>query len=134
MKKIIIQSIFIFGLQSALFAQSDTTRSEEVNIKVYRNSRSENALTNDIKGAGLVLSGISSERIGSLQVSSANDVVRKITGVSVMDDGKLVIRGVSPRYNVVLLDGFKAPSFDPDVRLFSLDILPAKSCFPENCK
>ncbi len=125
MKKILIQSIFIFGLQSALFAQSDTTRSEEVNIKVYRNSRSENALTNDIKGAGLVLSGISSERIGSLQVSSANDVVRKITGVSVMDDGKLVIRGVSPRYNVVLLDGFKAPSFDPDVRLFSLDILPA---------
>jgi outer membrane receptor for ferrienterochelin and colicin len=110
---------------ATLYAQGDTTRSEEVNIKVYRNSRSEGALTNDIRSAGLVLSGISSERIGSLQVTSANDVVRKITGVTVMDDGKLVIRGVSPRYNVVLLDGFKAPSFDPDVRLFSLDVLPA---------
>lgn len=107
------------------FAQDDTVRSEEVNIKVYRNSRSEQSLNKDIKSAGLVISGISSERIGSLQVSSANEVVRKITGVTVMDDGKLVIRGVSPRYNVVLMDGFKAPSFDPDVRLFSLDVLPA---------
>jgi hypothetical protein len=115
----------IFQQVSSLSAQDDTVRSQEVNIKVYKNSRSEKSLTNDIKSAGLVLSGISSERIGSLQVSSANEVVRKITGVTVMDDGKLVIRGVSPRYNVVLLDGFKAPSFDPDVRLFSLDVLPA---------
>ncbi len=118
----IITQLIIFN---PLFSQDDTVRSEDVNIKVFRNSRSEKTLTNEIKSAGLVLSGISSERIGSLQVSSANEVVRKITGVTVMDDGKLVIRGVSPRYNVVLLDGFKAPSFDPDVRLFSLDVLPA---------
>ncbi len=112
-------------LSSNIYAQSDTVRSETVNIKVFRNSRSEGSLTSEIKSAGLVMNGISSERISSLQVSSANEVVRKITGVTVMDDGKLVIRGVSPRYNVVLLDGFKAPSFDPDVRLFSLDVLPA---------
>lgn len=108
-----------------LGAQDDTVRSAEVNIKVFRNTKSERSITNEVRSAGLVMSAISSERIGALQVSSANDVVRKITGVTVMDDGKLVIRGVSPRYNVVLMDGFKAPSFDPDVRLFSLDILPA---------
>jgi hypothetical protein len=124
LKKIaIVCSLLSFTLQ--LGAQADTVRTKEVNIKVFRNSRSEESLTSDIKSAGLVLSGISSERIGSLQVSSASEVVRKITGVTVMDDGKLVIRGVSPRYNVVLLDGFRSPSFDPDVRLFSLDILPA---------
>ena len=116
----------LYGLSIlTLSAQEDTTRTEQVNIKVFKNSRSERALVNDIRSAGIVMSGISSERIGALQLSSANDVVRKITGVTVMDDGKLVIRGVSPRYNVVLMNGFKAPSFDPDVRLFSLDILPA---------
>ncbi len=123
LKSFSVCTLLSFAVQ--LSAQDDTVRTQEVNIKVFRNSRSEKTLTNDIKSAGLVLSGISSERIGSLQVSSANEVVRKITGVTVMDDGKLVIRGVSPRYNVVLLDGFKAPSFDPDVRLFSLDVLPA---------
>ncbi len=123
LKSSFVYPLLLIGAQ--LSAQDDTVRTQEVNIKVFRNSRSEKTLTNEIKSAGLVLSGISSERIGSLQVSSANEVVRKITGVTVMDDGKLVIRGVSPRYNIVLLDDFKAPSFDPDVRLFSLDILPA---------
>ena len=117
--------VSLLHLCGNLYSQDDTIRSEEVNIKVFRNSRSENSLTKDIRSAGLVMSGISSERIGSLQVSSANEVVRKIAGVTVMDDGKLIIRGVSPRYNVVLMDGFKAPSFDPDVRLFSLDVLPS---------
>ena len=125
MKKNIVNLFFCILSAYSLNAQDDTVRSQEVNIKVFRNTKSERAITNEVRSAGLVMSGISSERIGTLQVSSANDVVRKITGVTVMDDGKLVIRGVSPRYNVVLMDGFKAPSFDPDVRLFSLDILPA---------
>jgi outer membrane receptor for ferrienterochelin and colicin len=125
MKKNIVNLVLCIFSVYSLNAQDDTVRSQEVNIKVFRNTKSERAITNEVRSAGLVMSGISSERIGALQVSSANDVVRKITGVTVMDDGKLVIRGVSPRYNVVLMDGFKAPSFDPDVRLFSLDILPA---------
>jgi hypothetical protein len=114
-----------FSFSQNLNEDSDTMRSEEVNIKVFRNSRSRQAMNQDIKSAGLVMNGLSAETIGVIQVNNASDAVKKISGVNVMDDGKLVIRGVSPRYNVVMLDNFKAPSFDPDIRMFSLDVLPS---------
>lgn len=124
---LLILTLFSVDLLYSQTTDEDTTalRSEEVNIKVFRNSRSRQAMNQDIKSAGLVINGLSAETIGIIQVNNASDAVRKIAGVNVMDDGKLVIRGVSPRYNVVMLDNFKAPSFDPDIRMFSLDVLPS---------
>ena len=126
------KNIFAIGFflsVASTYAQDlqDTSieRSETVIIKSYKRSRSENAMMNEVKTAGLTMNGISGELIKKIQVTSANDVVKRVSGISIFGDKYIVVRGISPRYNVTWLNGFSAPSFNPDNKIFSYDILPA---------
>jgi hypothetical protein len=120
---------FVFALfgASILNAQTegDTVKMEGLEIKTYKKSKTESSMVKEIRGASLTVSGVTSELIKSIQVSSANDVVKRVPGVTILGDKFLVVRGISPRYNVTMLNGFSAPSFNPDSKVFSFDILPA---------
>ena len=119
--------VFLLFCASALHAQSDSgsLKMEGLEIKVYKRSKTEGSMIKEIRGASLTVSGITSELIKNIQVSSANDVVKRVPGVTILGDKFLVVRGISPRYNVTMLNGFSAPSFNPDNKVFSFDILPA---------
>jgi outer membrane receptor protein involved in Fe transport len=56
--------------------------------------------------------------------STAGDALRKVVGTSVVDSRYVVVRGLSDRYNVVLLNGARIPSSDPDRRAVNIDIFP----------
>lgn len=51
--------------------------------------------------------------------------VSRMAGTSVVDARYVVIRGLSDRYNVVVLNGARIPSSDPNKRAVNIDIFPS---------
>lgn len=51
--------------------------------------------------------------------------VSRLSGTSVVDSRYVVIRGLSDRYNVVVLNGARLPSSDPNKRAVNIDIFPS---------
>lgn len=49
---------------------------------------------------------------------------KRLTSTAVVDSRYVVIRGLSDRYNVVVLNGARLPSSDPDKRGVNIDIFP----------
>ena len=64
----------------------------------------------------LLKAGGSSGDIGS--------AAKRLTSTAVVDSRYVVVRGLSDRYNVVLLNGARIPSSDPDRRAVNIDIFP----------
>lgn len=86
---------------------------------------SEIAVIQSIKSADVVMSGISSQQISKSQDRSAAEVVKRIPGVSVIDDRYIMVRGLSGRYNNVWINNASVPSTEADTRAFSFDMMPS---------
>ncbi|MFW5658553.1 MAG: carboxypeptidase regulatory-like domain-containing protein, partial [Bacteroidota bacterium] len=69
--------------------------------------------------------GISKEQIMNSQDRTAAQVMRRVPGVSLANGRFVMVRGLSPRYSQVLLNGALTPSVELDVRSFSFDIIPS---------
>ncbi len=70
----------------------------------------------DVLGADFI------SKVGGTDVG---DVVKRIVGTSVAESRYVVIRGLSDRYNTVLLNNARIPSSDPDRRAVNIDIFPS---------
>ncbi|MFN0187624.1 MAG: carboxypeptidase-like regulatory domain-containing protein, partial [Bacteroidia bacterium] len=90
-----------------------------------RITNTENAVLADMRSSSQIVNGISSQQISKTQDRNASEVIRRLPGVSIMDDRFIVIRGLSERYNTVLLNGAMAPSSETDKKAFSFDIIPS---------
>jgi len=51
--------------------------------------------------------------------------LKRLAGTAVVDSRYVVVRGLSDRYNVVVLNGARLPSSDPDKRAVNVDIFPS---------
>lgn len=96
-----------------------------VSAKRYRETGTSAAVIDEIRQADAVVSGISKEQISRSQDRDAAEVVRRIAGVSIIQNRLVVIRGLPQRYNTVMLNNMIAPSFEPDSRAFSFDVMPS---------
>ncbi len=67
---------------------------------------------------------VSSDFISKSGASDAGEALIKIAGTSVVDSRYVVVRGLSDRYNTVVLNGARVPSSDPDRRAVNVDIFP----------
>lgn len=77
------------------------------------------------QSASALIEAIGSERFTRLGAGDAAEIMTKITGVSVVEGKFAVIRGLSDRYNLALLNGADVPSADPYRRAVQLDLFPA---------
>lgn len=98
---------------------------DEVVVTAVRRVNTEAAVTADIRNARQVVSGVSSQSIARTQDRNAGEVVRRIPGISLIDDKFVVARGLAQRYNNVWLNNAAVPSSEADSRAFSFDIIPA---------
>lgn len=73
---------------------------------------------------GAVGTTLGAEFISQSGASDAGEALAKVSGASVADSRYVVIRGLSDRYNVVVLNGARVPSSDPDRRAVNIDIFP----------
>lgn len=72
-----------------------------------------------------IVNGVSNQQIKKSQDNDAAQVVRRVPGVSIVDDRFIVVRGLANRYNNVMLNGVIAPSVEADSRSFSFDLIPS---------
>ncbi len=71
--------------------------------------------------------GISAEMIKRAPDATSADALRRVVGVSIMDNKYVLVRGVSDRYNQTTLNGATMNSTDTesDKRSFSFDMIPS---------
>lgn len=77
------------------------------------------------KNSAGMTNGISAEQIRVTGDNNTGQVLKRVSGITVQGDKFVTIRGVSDRYNNVLINGASLPSTEPNRRNFSFDIVPS---------
>jgi len=98
---------------------------EGVTVSARRVTSTDLSLLSSIKKADVVISGISAQQITRSQDRDAAEVVKRIPGVTIINNRFIMIRGLSERYNAVRLNEANAPGMEADIRSFSFDIVPS---------
>ena len=97
----------------------------EVVITGMAMKNTEEAMTEAAKNSQVVVNNVSAQEIKRTQDNNAGEVIRRIPGVSLIEDKFVMLRGLSQRYNNVWINGGAVPSSEPDSRAFSFDIIPS---------
>ena len=66
-------------------------------------------------------SNIAAQEIRRTQDNNAGEVIRRVPGVSLIEDKFVMVRGLSQRYNNVWINGGAVPSSEADSRAFSFE-------------
>jgi len=113
---------------------ANETKKIEINLKPFqlggvtvvaqRVTNTEMAVINEVKRSEQVVVAVSSQQITKTQDRNASEVVKRIPGVTIMDDKFINVRGLAERYNSVMLNETFAPSLEPDKKAFSFDMIP----------
>ncbi|WP_130274764.1 TonB-dependent receptor [Cecembia calidifontis] len=99
----------------------------EVVVVASRETGSNIAIVSEIRKSLQVVSGISSEQIRLSQDGNAAQVMKRVSGVSIVDNKFVRVRGVDDRYNVVMINNSIAPTTQVDKRTFSFDLIPSEN-------
>lgn len=85
----------------------------------------EQAMLVEQKNSDKVQDGISEQQIKRAPDAAASEVLKRVTGISIVSDKYVFVRGTSERYNNTSLNGVLLPSTDPDKKAFSFDLFPS---------
>ncbi|MFT6903557.1 MAG: outer membrane receptor protein involved in Fe transport [Oleiphilaceae bacterium] len=82
------------------------------------------ATFNEIRDSDVLTDAISNEEFSKSGDSSASDALQRVTGITIVDDKFVFVRGLGERYSNLLLNGLVLPSPEPSKRVVPLDIFP----------
>ena len=105
--------------------EADTQTLGDVTIVAKAKKNTELSVISDQRRSLVVQSGVSSQQISKTQDKDASEVIRRVPGVSIIDERFVMVRGLSQRYNNVWINGSAVPSSEADSRAFSFDIIPS---------
>ncbi len=97
----------------------------EVVVTAAAQRSSMSALTILQKNSTTIADGISAETIKRTPDRTTGDVIKRVSGASIQDNRFAVIRGLSDRYNIAMMNGALLSSTEPDRRAFSFDLFPS---------
>jgi outer membrane receptor for ferrienterochelin and colicin len=103
----------------------DVSELQEVVVQATRQTDTDFELLRTIKESRLIVVGITAEQISRSLDRDAAQVLRRVPGITIVDNQFVQIRGLSARYNPVLLHNAYAPSLETDVRSFSFAMIPS---------
>ena len=105
--------------------ESDTQLLNEVQVTGLARRNTEATQIQEQRRSLVLQTGVSAQQIARTQDRDASEVIRRVPGVSIIDEKFVMVRGLSQRYNNVWLNGGAVPSSEADSRAFSFDILPS---------
>ena len=105
--------------------QPDEQQLKEVTVTAVERRNTDAAMIQVAKNSPVIVSNVSAQEISRTQDSNAGEVIRRVPGVSLIDDKFVMVRGLSQRYNNVWVNGGAVPSSEADSRAFSFDIIPS---------
>lgn len=106
---------------------SDSKQLGEVSVVAKLNRESEKALLIDRQKAILSLEYMGSKEMEVKGVSTVQEGVKKVAGISIADAGQLIVRGLGDRYSITTLNGLPIASPNPDNKLVPLELFPSST-------
>jgi len=113
------------SLEANAAMEEAATGIEEVVITAVRRMNTEVSMIASLRTANVVMSGVSSQQISRTQDRDASEVIRRVPGISIIDNRFIIARGLSQRYNNVWVNNNAVPSSEADSRAFSFDMIPS---------
>ncbi len=83
------------------------------------------SMLDERKNADAVADVIGSEQIAKSGDSNTASALKRVTGLTLVDDQFIYVRGMGERYSATMLNGSILPSPEPERRVVPLDIFPA---------
>ncbi|ACU59212.1 TonB-dependent receptor [Chitinophaga pinensis] len=108
-----------------IILKSSSSRLKEVTVTGTYKRASVEGLYAIQKNNAAITDGISSEQISRTPDKNIGEVLKRVTGLSTVDNKYVVVRGLSERYNQAVLNGQIMPSTELNRKNFSFDIVPA---------
>jgi outer membrane receptor protein involved in Fe transport len=110
-------------LDAALIIDEGGVQIEEIVVQATAIKTTENALLITMLNADRFTDGISQGEMAKQNISSADQAVAKVVGVSIAD-GSVIVRGLGDRYSTAQLNGASIPSANPYKNSVNLDLIP----------
>ena len=92
-----------------------TSRRQESTVALLNFQRNNTALS----------SGLASDFIRRTPDKNTGEVLKRVSGTSIQDNKFVIVRGLSDRYNSVVINNAQLPSTEPDKKAFSFDVIPS---------
>lgn len=90
-----------------------------------RRMETVNALLVRQKNLPNISDGISAESIKRSPDKNTSEVLKRVSGATIQENKYVIVRGLSDRYNVAILNNAILPSTEADRKVFSFDIIPS---------
>jgi len=105
----------------------ETLDQDEVVITAERVLATEAALLADRRLSATIGDGFSAEQIKQTPDATSSDALRRVTGLTIVDNKFVYVRGVTDRYNGTSLNGVTVTSTDTDTdrKSFAFDMVPS---------
>lgn len=110
---------------STLLASKGSVTKVDVVEKVGAIEATAEASLAERKLASTVSDTISNEEIKKSVAADAAGALQKVTGVSVVENGYVYVRGLGERYSSTMLNSAMIPTTEPEKRVVPLDLFPA---------
>ena len=106
---------------------AEAFKQDEIVITAERVLATESALLIERKKSNTIGDGISAEQIRKAPDATSGDALKRVTGLTIVDNKFVYVRGVTDRYNGTSLNGVSVTSTDTDVdrKSFAFDMVPS---------
>ena len=104
---------------------AETEELGELTVTARARQNIDATILQQTKNSLTVQNGVSAQQIKRTQDKDASEVIKRVPGISIIDDKFVMVRGLSQRYNNVWVNGSAVPSSESDSRAFSFDIIPS---------
>jgi TonB-dependent receptor len=122
---LLVLPIQLLAQPSETFKKDSVRNVEGVTVTFKINKESTTELVKLQRNSVTSVDGINAETFKRTPDSKVSDVFKRVSGISVVDNKFVVVRGLNDRYNFALLNGLPLPSSESDKRSFSFDIFPS---------
>lgn len=105
--------------------QPDEHMLQGISVTATIRKNTEKAMIKAARNSAVIVNNVSAQEISKTQDTNAGEVIRRVPGISIIEDKFVMVRGLSQRYNNVWVNGGAVPSTEADSRAFSFDIIPS---------
>lgn len=123
-----VNTVVVIAGQTAkldVVLKEETIQGEAVVVEATAILNSENSVLQQQRKAATIGDAIAAEQIKRAPDATTGDALRRVTGVSIVDNKYVYVRGTSERYNNTLLNGAQLSSTEPDKKAYAFDTLPS---------
>lgn len=113
------------SIEKNISVKSSLGELEEVTVTTEKTTaKTDAAFDREKMNSSSMIDGASAEQMKKTGDSDAGEVIKRVTGVSVVGGKEVFVRGLGDRYTKTTLNGMEIPGLDPDRNTVQMDIFP----------